>query len=147
METKSHLFIKGPIPYLWSYKANKLGATTGVVAQSLWFYVGLNGSHTFKLDRNIDTLSGITRQSRQRCLKRLEEAGLLKIFPKRGGYPTVAILDSGNAGRRNQTSPIRLETKKFQQFNENNQEDRCPKNQFSKTGVFPNAKQSEFNFN
>jgi hypothetical protein len=112
MQTKSHLFIKGPIPYLWSYKANQLGIATGLIAQCLWFYAGINGSYTFKLDHNIDFLSGIKRQSRQQCLKRLHEAGLIKLALLRGAYPIVTILDDGQAGRRNQPpTPTALETK------------------------------------
>jgi hypothetical protein len=112
MENKSHLFTKGPIPYLWSYKANQLGTATGVIAQCLWFYVGINGTYTFKVDHNIDLLSGITRQSRQRCLQRLHHAGLVELSRLKGAYPIVTILNAGKAGRRNETliSTI-LETK------------------------------------
>jgi hypothetical protein len=112
MQTKLHLFTKGPIPYWWSYRANQLGIATGLIAQCLWFYVGINSSYTFKLDGNIDLLSGISRQSRQRCLKRLHDAGLIEISLLRGAYPIVTILDAGQAGRRNQTpKPTGLETK------------------------------------
>jgi hypothetical protein len=114
MQTKLHLFTKGPIPYWWSYRANQLGNTTGVIAQCLWFYVGINNSYTFKLDHNIDLLSGISRQSRQKCLKRLHDAGLIKLILLRGAYPIVTIRDAGQAGRRYQTpTPATLETKTF----------------------------------
>ena len=64
------------------------------------------------MDGNIDLLSGISRQSRQRCLKRLHDAGLIKLALLRGAYPIVTLLDVGNAGRRNQTpTPTTLETK------------------------------------
>ena len=114
MENKSNLFTMGPIPYLWSYRANKLGAATGVIAQSLWFYVGINGSYTFKVDQNIDMLPGLTRQSRQRCLTRLHDAGLIKLKLLKGAYPIVTILNAGQAGRRNQALiTTTLETKTF----------------------------------
>ena len=131
METKLNLFTKGPIPYLWSYRANRLGAATGIVAQCLWFYAGINSSYTFKLDRNIDTLSGISRQSRQRCLKRLCDAGLIELQLLRGAYPIVTIIYEGRAGKRNQTpTPIALESKTFETL--------------SKAGAGPNFRKANF---
>jgi hypothetical protein len=86
------LFIKGPIPLNWLKKANNLGGSTGIVATMLWFYAGLTGSRTIKLDSKIDDVTGLTRQTRQQILKRLEWHGLIKLFPQRGGYPRVTIL-------------------------------------------------------
>ena len=86
------LFIKGPIPLDWMKKANNLGGSTGIVATMLWFYVGLTGSKTVKLDSKIDSITGLTRQTRQHILKKLEWHGLIKLIPRRGGYPTVTIL-------------------------------------------------------
>jgi hypothetical protein len=86
------LFIKGPVPLDWLMRANNLGGSTGVVATMLWFYAGLTGSKTIKLDSKIDDVTGLTRQTRQLILKRLEIYGLIKLFPQRGGYPRVTIL-------------------------------------------------------
>lgn len=146
MQTKLHLFTKGPIPYLWSYRANQLSAATGVIAQCLWFYVGLNSSYTFKLDGNIDLLSGISRQSRQRCLKRLHDAGLIKLALLRGAYPVVTILDAGQAGKRNQT-PIStaLETKTFEALAKASAGPNFRKTNFQKQG-YSHEKQTTFNF-
>ena len=89
---QSGLFIKGPIPLDWLKRANNLGGSTGIVATVLWFYVGLTGSKTIKLDSKIDDVTGLTRQTRQLILKRLEIHGLIKLFPQRGGYPRVTVL-------------------------------------------------------
>jgi len=86
------LFIKGPIPLDWLKKANNLGGSTGLVAAMLWFYAGIACSKTIKLDSKIDDVTGLTRQTRQGILKRLEWHGLIKLFPQRGGYPRVTIL-------------------------------------------------------
>lgn len=86
------LFIKGPIPLDWLKKANNLGGSTGLVAAMLWFYAGIACSKTIKLDSKIDDVTGLTRQTRQDILKRLEWHGLIKLFPQRGGYPKVTIL-------------------------------------------------------
>jgi hypothetical protein len=86
------LFIKGPIPLDWLKKANNLGGSTGLVATMLWFYAGIACSKTIKLDSKIDDVTGLTRQTRQGILKRLEWHGLIKLFPQRGGYPRVTIL-------------------------------------------------------
>ena len=147
MQTKSHLFIKGPIPYLWSYKANQLGIATGLIAQCLWFYAGINGSYTFKLDHNIDFLSGIKRQSRQQCLKRLHDSGLIKLVLLRGAYPIVTLLDVGNAGRRNQVpTPTALETKTFDALAKAGAGTNLRETNFQKQG-YSHEKQTSFSFN
>lgn len=87
------LFIKGPIPFDWLQRANGIGGSTGIVAVALWFHAGLHGSRRFKIDSRLDALCCLTRQTRDHILKRLEHRGLIKLFPKRGAYPTVEILD------------------------------------------------------
>ena len=87
------LFIKGPIPFDWLQKANGVGGGTGIVAVALWFYAGLHGSKRFKIDSRLDGLCCLTRQTRHHILKRLECRGLIKLFTRRGAYPTVEILD------------------------------------------------------
>jgi hypothetical protein len=146
MENKSNLFTMGPIPYLWSYRANKLGAATGIIAQSLWFYVGINGSYTFKVDRNIDLLSGLTRQTRQSCLKRLHVAGLIQLASLKGAYPIVTILNAGQAGRRNQALiTTTLETKTFDASTKASSGANFRKRHILKQGYSP-YQQMEFRF-
>ena len=116
MENKSHLFTMGPIPYLWSQQANSLGCSTGVVANCLWFYVGINrGSKRFKVDRNIDLLSQVSRQTRQSALKKLNGAGLIALTLRKGAYPIVEIIDSSQrAGRPHRQNLLsQKETKIF----------------------------------
>ena len=91
-KSKHQLFIKGPIPYIWLSKANALGGSTGVIANGLWFYVGLKKSSRFKIDHHLDKFSGVSRQTRQSALIKLERAGLIRLTNKAGNYPTVEIL-------------------------------------------------------
>jgi hypothetical protein len=89
----SGLFIKGPIPLAWLQKANALGGSTGTVAAGLWFYAGLNKSRRFRIDRRLDQLCCVTRQTRNIVLGRLQSHSLINIYPKRGAYPTIEVLD------------------------------------------------------
>ena len=91
-KSKHRLFIKGPIPYSWLSMANAQGGSTGVIATGLWFYVGLKKSSQFKIDGKLDTLTGVSRQTRQSALIKLERAGLIRLTNKVGNYPTVEIL-------------------------------------------------------
>jgi hypothetical protein len=88
----SKLFIKGPIPFEWLQNANALGGSTGIVAMGLWFYVGLNQSKRFKIDSKLDAFTGITRQSRQHALSKLQYAGLIRYQNHHGAYPTVMVI-------------------------------------------------------
>jgi len=88
----TRLFLKGPIPFTWLQKANSLGGSTGIVATGLWFYVGINNSKYFKVDSKLDQFTGVTRQTRQYALQKLEIAGLVKISKPKGSYPYVEIL-------------------------------------------------------
>jgi hypothetical protein len=89
----SDLFIKGPIPLAWLQKANALGGSTGTVTAGLWFYAGLNKSRRFRIDRRLDQLCCVTRQTRNIVLGRLQSHSLINIYPKRGAYPTIEVLD------------------------------------------------------
>ena len=91
----SRLFLKGPIPFDWLQKANSLGGSTGIVATGLWFYVGLSRSKSFKIDSKLDGLTGVSRQTRQSALQKLEAAGLIKHSNHHGRYPLVEVLTSG----------------------------------------------------
>ncbi len=94
MTIKAHLFIRGPIPLLWIQQANAIGHATGVGGVALWFYVGLNGGRrTFKLDSKFEALTRISRQTRQKCLRRLSEAGLICLQSSPGCYPEVTIYE------------------------------------------------------
>jgi hypothetical protein len=88
----SSRFIKGPIPLIWLANANRLGGSVGVVAFVLWFYDGMNAGRPFKIDHSLDDITGVSRQTRQSALKKLEQARLIELKINRGAYPTVRII-------------------------------------------------------
>ena len=92
MSKTRNLFIKGPIPYDWITIATSLGKSPGLVGLGLWFYKGLNNSYTFKIDHRLDDLCSISRQTRQDSLRKLDQAGLIKLSQPLGAYPYIQIL-------------------------------------------------------
>lgn len=99
MNNLDHKFIKGPVWCDWLAKASKVGVSTGLVGNALWFYVGVLNTQKFKIDSMIREITGLSRQTISSSLKRLENAGLISIFPKRGSYPTIHIhRDKPNKG-------------------------------------------------
>ena len=92
MAKTSHLFIKGPISYDWIKLATSLGKSPGLVGWGLWLYKGLNGSNEFKIDHKLCELNTLSRQVRQKGLRKLEMAGLIKLHQPKGEYPYVTIL-------------------------------------------------------
>ena len=89
---KTKYFIKGPIPLSWLIKANRLGGRTSAVATTLWFYDGINHGQEFRLTWRLDDVTGISRQARQRALKKLESAGLIQLTIRHGASPIVRII-------------------------------------------------------
>ena len=90
MQTK--YFIKGPIPLSWLIKANRLGGCTSAVAVTLWFYDGIHHGEPFHLTWRLDDVTGISRQARQRALRKLEGAGLIQLTIRHGASPIVRII-------------------------------------------------------
>ena len=89
---KTKLFIKGPIPLWWLTIANRSGGCTSAVAILLWFYDGMNEGQPFKLTWRLDEVTGISRQARQRALRKLEGAGLIQLTIRHGASPIVRII-------------------------------------------------------
>lgn len=88
----SDYFIKGPIPLPWLTKANRLGGSTGTIAVVLWFYDGMSKGQPFKVGWRLDYVSGVSRQARQRSLKKLADAGLIHLNLRQCAFPMVSII-------------------------------------------------------
>ena len=73
-------FIKGPIPLRWAATAARLSpskaAATGV---AIWYLAGLRKSNTFILPNGLLGNFGVGPQAKYRCLKALEDAGLITV--------------------------------------------------------------------
>ena len=91
MKNLQYKFIKGPIWCDWLAKASKVGISPGLVGNALWFYVGINNAQKFKIDSMVGDITSLSRQTISTSLKRLANAGLISIYPKRGSYPTIHI--------------------------------------------------------
>ena len=85
-------FIKGPIPLKWITKANALPGKTGNVGIALWFLVGIKGSNTFKITREVETIAACNRKALYQALSRLEEAMLIKVERSPGARANVTLL-------------------------------------------------------
>lgn len=92
MKNLNGKFIRGPVWCDWLAKASKVGVSSGLVGNALWFYVGLTNKQEFKIDSRVMDITNLTRQTISASLKRLERAGLISIYPKRGSYPTIHLL-------------------------------------------------------
>ena len=84
-------FIRGPVWCDWLAKASRVSISSGLVGNALWFYVGVNNAQKFKIDSRVMDITNLSRQTISASLKRLESAGLISIYPKRGSYPTIHL--------------------------------------------------------
>lgn len=98
----SEYFIKGPIPLKWLANANRLGGSVGAVATVLWFYDGIYKGQPFHISHRLDDVAGVSRQTRQSALKKLQQKGLIELRINRCAFPIVRIIrqpeESGGGG-------------------------------------------------
>lgn len=87
-------FIKGPIPLPWIVKASSVDSKALSVAWVIWLYHGLNKSQLFKLSNKDLSNIDISRQTKSRVLKKLEQAELIKVSRSAGKSPIIEIIYS-----------------------------------------------------
>ena len=85
-------FLKGPIPIHWLVSARKVSPTALTVGLVLWHLSGLEKSKTFKVTNRILQMWGLNRFVKYRGLKKLENAGLIKVKRQNKTSPVVTIL-------------------------------------------------------
>ena len=98
-------FIKGPIPLMWLICALSLPGSSINVGLALWYWSGILKKRTFKLTSQMCQPFGIickngefirfamTRPTKLRALRNLENAGLIKVNWSGQKAPEVTILD------------------------------------------------------
>jgi hypothetical protein len=86
-------FLKGPVPMNWLSTANKLPGKSLMVGLILWHLRGVRRTPVISLGNKILEEYGIDRKAKARCLKAMQNAGLIKVEQRRGCNPTVTILD------------------------------------------------------
>jgi hypothetical protein len=77
-------------------KAARLEGKCINVGVVCWFLAGLNGKRKFSLEYKWLLKFSVGRGSSRRCLKKLEDAGLLSVERHVGRSPIVTILTDEN---------------------------------------------------
>jgi hypothetical protein len=89
---RSQPFLKGPIPLPWLETAAKLPGKCLHVGLALWYLNGVKKSDTVALGNARLQKLGVDRDAKKRCLRALEEAGLIIVDRQPGRNPRVTIL-------------------------------------------------------
>ena len=92
--SRSEKFLKGPVPWSWIKRANRLPGKSLAVGLCLWRLAGATRSMTIKLSNGEVAALGIDRYAKSRALKHLEAAGLVKVDHHRGRFPRVTIVST-----------------------------------------------------
>ena len=96
-DTKSHKFLKGPIPLPWLIIAAQLPGKTFVVGIVIWFRCGLCKSSTITLPSTVLSLFGVDRNAKRRAIDLLEKASLITVDRRLGKNPIITILETREA--------------------------------------------------
>jgi hypothetical protein len=89
----NHPFLKGPIPLLWLETAAKLPGKCLHVGLALWYLAGVQKSNAVALGNARLQKLGVDRDAKARCLKALQEAGLITVDQQPGRNPRVTFLE------------------------------------------------------
>ena len=91
--TPTLMLLKGPIPVSWLARAVKCGLPALVIGLELWLLSGLRKSKVVDLNLSRLRFSVVRfRQSNQRGLRQLEEAGLVRVIRRPGRRSQVEIV-------------------------------------------------------
>ena len=86
-------FIKGPIPLDWLTSSARLPGRTLEVATAIRYLSGMQKSLTVKLSNKLMREFGVSRNAKQRAIKQMQDAGLIKVLQARGRSPIVTIVE------------------------------------------------------
>ena len=89
-ETK--FFLHPKVQLVWIEKAAELGIQTLVVGLLLQFRAVLNGKESVTLPKEFLSKFGVSRGTKRRALKKLEEAGLIRVEQETGRSPLITAL-------------------------------------------------------
>ena len=97
-------YVRGPLPLKWFQSASSISRTAGVVGLIIWkiaYQRKLWGhgsqrrtSGYIKVTNQTCMKWGICGNSKNTALRRMEEAGLIRLETKRGRSPIVQIIDN-----------------------------------------------------
>jgi len=96
-------YVRGPLPLKWFQKASSISRTACVVGLIIWRIAyqrklwGHNSQRRTSWPMKVTTQTcmkwGICGNSKNTALRRMEEAGLIRLDLKRGRSPVVQIID------------------------------------------------------
>jgi hypothetical protein len=91
-------FLKGPVPWDWVARAAALpGKAPLLVGLSLWRLKGLKpGRDTVMLDNAALEPFRIDPAAKSRAVRALEKAGLVSVTRRKGRFPRVTLLVTGD---------------------------------------------------
>ncbi len=90
-------FLRGPIPLPWLQKAAALPGKVLALSLALWFQAGVTKSGVVQVGRKLAARFGVGRNAAARCLKLLEDAGLVAVDRHPGRCHSITILESPNS--------------------------------------------------
>jgi hypothetical protein len=93
----SNMFIKGPIDVRLLSIANEVKSIDVLLV--IWLQSSLEKSLTIHLKPSLFTLLGIERTKRYRGIRKLQEAGVLRVVENRTGRTCTVELVKENLGR------------------------------------------------
>jgi hypothetical protein len=81
------------VPLAWAMRAAALPGKSLAVGIVIWYLAGISKRHTIVLSNKLRSEFGVTRNSGRRALKRLEDAGLVRVERSGNKSPSVTILE------------------------------------------------------
>ena len=92
LRQQSKFFLHPQIQLIWIEKAAELGLQVLVVGLLLQFRKLLLGKDSVTLPKEFLSKFGVSRGTKRRALKKLEEAGLVNVTQESGRTPVIAVL-------------------------------------------------------
>ena len=92
-------FIAGPIDVSWVCQARQLGVTALLVGLALWHLKGLRKADTLIVSNIMLQDWGIEPDAKARALRKLEEAGLIRVERRGKGSPLVTLIIRSRAAQ------------------------------------------------
>ena len=85
-------FIAGPVDVSWVVQASRLGVKALLVGLALWHIRGLRKTDTFIVSNLMLQDWGIQPDAKRRALRKLEEAGLIRVERRGKRSPQVTLV-------------------------------------------------------
>ncbi len=92
LRQESKFFLHPKVQLVWIEKAAELGLHVLVVGLLLQFRKLLLGKDSVTLPKEFLSKFGVSRGTKRRALKKLEEAGLIRVEQETGRSPLITVL-------------------------------------------------------